>query len=424
MRRFALLVLVACGGTDPGSSPDASDTLDVTTGSVTMLVTERGVPVVGLPVFFRDADTARLSMTGELGSVGLDLDAGGSVTVLQPRSRYGTDQLSTFAEVEAGDVLHLDLDPLGPPTIEVAIAIPAATGAAGYQLHTSCGGPFGVAPGPAQTFALEGCNSGTVDLLVLAYDDDSNLVASLFSGSRSLTAPITVAGTYTPYVATMDNTLAYTNVDFSFLGVYQAIVSSGRRVYESTRGDSLEPGVTEKTFAIEQPGVTGATMLYSTTPFPHPEAFDEQVVLEHQPAGPYSLDLRGALLTPYTSLGAFEIAARRLVWTEAAGGSRADLVRAGIRVSRRDLPAWTWQIVAPRVADPVVTFPELPVLASRDLNPQVGDIVTVTELTNVDFPVAYAAELRANAFADLHRIIERGPGRMVIQRRYVVEPSL
>lgn len=421
MRRLALVVLAACGGTDPGSSPDAAiDTLVVTTGSVTVIVTERGVPVAGLPVFFRDADTASVSMTGELGSVGFDLEARGSVTVLQPRSRYGTDQLSTFSEVEPGDVLHLDLEPLGPPTTEVAITIPAAAGAAGYQLHTSCGGPFGAAPGPAQTFALEGCSSGTVDLLVLAYDADSNLVASLFSGGRSLTAPITVTGTY---AAPTTNTLAYTNVDFSFLGVYQAIISSGRRIYEATRGETLEAGVTDKSFAIEQFGVTGATMLYSATPFPQPEAFDEQVVLDHQPAGPYSLDLRGALLPPYTSLGAFEIAARRLVWTEAAAGSRADLVRAGIRVSRDDI-AWTWRIVAPRQAAPVVAFPELPVLAPRDLNPLAGDIVTVTELTNVDLPVAYAAELRANAFADLHRIVERGPGRMVIQRRYVAEPSL
>ncbi len=168
-------------------------------------------------------------------------------------------------------------------------------------------------------------------------------------------------------------------------------------------------------------------MLYSATPFPYPEAFDEQIVLEHQPAGPYSLDLRGALLTPYMSLGAFEIAAHQLVWTEAAGPSRADLVRAGIRIRRDDGPnatAWTWQIAAPRKAAPVVTFPELPVLTPRDLNPQGGDIITVTELTNVDLPVAYTAELRAYPFADLHRIIERGPGRMVIQRRYVVEPSL
>src|SRR5689334_7553638 len=98
MKRL-LLLLAACGGS--GGGPDAATDAVESQGSVTVIVTERGVPVAGVPVLFLGADAPFEAVTSADGSSGRNL-SGGSVTVLLPKQRFGIDRLMTFTDVEMG----------------------------------------------------------------------------------------------------------------------------------------------------------------------------------------------------------------------------------------------------------------------------------------------------------------------------------
>jgi hypothetical protein len=422
--------LAACGGSS--SAPDAAPADAVeSSGSVTVIVTERGNPVSGLPVFFSSANGATTfsAVTSVSGSCGFDL-ADGFVTVHLPRLRYGVDQFTTFSGVKMTDVLHLDLEPRGNATVDVDVTIapdPMAPGAPHY-LYTSCEAeePITIAAGEKRTLPLA-CPSSKLDMLVARVDPETN--APVRSQLRTnidldVSRDIQLNGAYSD--------VAIVNVEYPNLAprvavaTTQALVSPRGRLYESYGGG--QPAT--DTITIAKPVAAGHTTVLATHAFPIAGDFDEQVIYEiNNTTNPLVVQM-STRLPAYANtgtaeapiVGAFDAAAQKLVWSEGAG-TRATFTRARVRFHRDDIPqgtAWTWQIVAARGAESAVQFPKLPALAF-DFNPVATDVATIEELTNVLVPVGYD-EVRTRGFADVNSF-DLAAGSMVVQRRYIPQPE-
>ena len=416
MKRYLVLAFTACGGSSP--APDASVDAAESTGNVSVIVSDRGVPVSGVPVFFRSADGMRTfeAVTASDGTSGFDLEDG-TVTVLLPRARYGLDRLYTFAGVERDDRLVLELSPLGPRAVEVTVTVAADAAQPGpIVLYTSCDAeePIGIAPDTPTTLALA-CSGDTVDLLAVRVDPDT--LAPLASQAARLDlATSTDAVLPGPYEPVAEVTVAYANAaGIDFAHTLQAIVANGGRLFESGAGGSPAEPVT-----VHRPATSNSTLLLASNTYPTNPG-DEQTIytwgpMPPDPPPPITVDL-SRRLPAYQGAATFDTTTSRLAWEEAeATTDTAVLVRARVRFHRDvpDGPVWSWNIVAPR-SGTRVQFPPIPAL-----QPEPGDVATVEELTNIALSVPYHA-VRSRGFSDLARVLPAPSGSMIVQRLYVPE---
>jgi hypothetical protein len=427
-----LAVCVACGDHPgfPNGVPDAAapDTLlpsgDAGPDAVTVTVTLRGAPVPGVTVYFQNADSSLVlaAATGQGGTAGAVLAAGGQVTVIEPDD--GTDSgithLATFVSIQPRDALHLDLAPTGAiDTAAFAVTVPAAPGASGYQLDTSCGQVVLDASGTGRG-ELAGCG-GTADVLVIALDPATGatpFVGSLYvAGVRVADPPAIIQGSYAP-AATVR--FAYTGVPASSTAVstLQVIETARGRLYDASTSAPVDAG--EATGALDMPVASGALGLTVSEAAPAATDFGEQRVFEWGAWKPsYALDFAGALLPAYASAPTYDPAARSVTWTENSGGVAPDFVRAQIHVFRdgvADGKRWSWAIVAPRGAGPSVTFPRFPA-GGFDFTPHADDAIGIDDVMNASAPPGYDA-VRAHGFDDVQSYVAGSSGRFVVQTVY------
>lgn len=418
MKRLVLLV-AACGGSSPGQDASGPDAVE-SSGSVTVMVTDHGRPVAGAPVFFRSADGAASfsAVTSAMGESGFNL-SDGTVTVLLPKLQFGIDQLSTFTDVKPGDVLHLDLAPLGPRSVEVDVTV---NGSGPTVLYTTCDGeePFGLEPGKTTRIALQ-CAPGRADFLAVQLDSDTNApIASQFISDVDLdTTPLVALGGTFASVAIVN--VSYTNPNnFDFISTTQTIRTPRGELFRSTVGSTrtqVEPVV------LAQPAPPADAFLgVASSGFPLAGDFDEQVIYTTQAmASPLVVNLEPRL-PQYASLG--EVRGGKVAWTERANGTVVPtMVRARVRFYREDIPqgvTWTWQVIAPRKASPEVAFPPLPAEAMH-LQPVDTDTAAIEELTSFKLPGSYD-QVRPDGFADANAFAPTTNSQtLVVQRRYVPE---
>jgi len=95
-----------------------------------------------------------------------------------------------------------------------------------------------------------------------------------------------------------------------------------------------------------------------------------------------------------------------------------------VHVYRSGIPegtSWSWSIIAPRDAAPLVRFPQLPRLGDTDFVPHDDDTVAIEDLTSVQAPGGYDA-MRPEGFAPFQRLVTGASGRMVVQLPFTPAP--
>jgi hypothetical protein len=409
--RLAIVALAACSGSHrpfPMESPDAmpdtlpSPTADAPPGSVTLSVTEHGLPAAGIAVYFQGADSSIVAAmtTDAHGTANAVLLDGSFVTVIAPGPN-NSSRLSTFAAVRAGDALHFELepgDPAGGAIVDVVVATTA--GATGYDVHTPCGrntlGSSGIG-----SLVLSCAN--TADFLVVALDVDGQPMSGLFAEAVPLAAPVMVTGSYASFDTT---SFTYTDVpgSITFVRTYRALATPRGRVFDDSTSSPAN-GQTSNTLAM--PPAPGTIAITLSDGQPSGALLDEQVVYDWgAPSPSYTLDFASAMLPGLATPPAYAVATRTITWTESGGATPSDLVRARIDVARAS-KAWSWSLVAPR-AGATATFPQL-----LDYNPTDADAVTVEELANAHVPGGYNA-FRAHGFANFVDAVAGSSGRIVV----------
>jgi hypothetical protein len=441
IRTWPIALLAACGGS--GDKPDPPADAASSMGSVTVIVTERGKPVQGVPVFFTSTDGATQfsAVTSLEGACGYSIESG-FVTVQFPRPRYGIDRFTTFAGLASGNTVHLDLEPPGPQAYEVDVTIPAdpAGPTRPHLLYTSCLAeePWGLVPGAKTKIALQ-CADARIDMLVVSVDPDTNEPrGSLFVPNVDISSGVAnVTGSVGNFTAVTSVAVTYPNLaPYTFASTTHLTLTARGRTYEAF-ANSGEPAAQPPVPAqpLFRVTATGADQLVASTAYPLLTDFDEQVIydLPGTAAGDITIDM-GRRLPGYVNeeldtkkppiIGRFNIATNQLEWKQKTPGTMmASFARARVRFTREPIPlqgtSWIWEIVSPRASSLAIQFPKIGA-PGEAFNPVAGDIATVEELTNVLLPGGQTyANVRDHAFDDINTLIPRSAGPTIVQRRFI-----
>jgi hypothetical protein len=459
--RVSLLAVVlglgGCGGCNDnngvGRLPDASPPPDaMPPDEVSLAVINQGVPAIGVPVYFLDADgsLASATVTDDSGSASAVVTAGGSVTAIRPFTTRPAptataigdgDELRTFLAVKPGD--HLVLSRAATDSVTVVFDGAAPDGGnsdTSYQLVSTCGdGIHTLSPGsssngsespdPGATLDLAGCH-GAADIAVVASGGGLDGPLSLFHAGASVPpgppVPVNLRGdAYTDaslvtfsYASAPDapiDVLHWPIVTKGPLGPYAATVAAGTT--------EVTAGTTEVTIPE---ATVPATMEVIDSSFQ--VNLNRHEVIDWGPyAKDYAVDLSPSdvLLRESIDGPTFDIPTRKLAWTEATAGATPDLSVAAIQVTRGDA-TWRWEIAAP-YSSSGIAFPQLPADAATWV-PTTGDAASADVISQVKVTGGYNA-VRAHIF-DIND--DLGPtgyvigsgGRAVIVRFPVSPPGV
>jgi len=424
-RSLLVVACAACGGghhhgVDAPPGDANTDTLPTSSGdppanAVAIAVTTNGAPVGNVAVYFQKPDsTVELATTTDDRGIAWAVVADGDlVTAIEPPGAPAP-RITTFTDVRAGDLLHLDLDPTTPnPQLTFTLGVPAQNGAIGYLVHDSCadsGDQLAIANPAGTDITVGDCGGGLIDFVIVPIDaSGAAMPVALYKPDIAITAggAVALTGSYSPVVTA---SLSYTSVPPSVLDVetYRAVVTPRGRLFDGT-SLALPSGGSASTNDIE-PNASGASALTVTTGRPRDLEISEQSVYELTSwAAAYSLDMGVQRLPEYATPAAFDANTGAITWTERAGGIAPNFVRTHITVHRDALPegrAWSWRLAGARGAAPTVTFPKLP-NEGFDFNPHAGDTIVVDEVTNAKLAGGYPA-IRAHAFDELAHHLASG----------------
>jgi hypothetical protein len=426
MRRLAILVLAfaaACGDDGPGNLADAPPPPPIPDGPpapVKVTVTVQGLPGAGVTVHFQNADSSLVgTMTTDAdGVASAVMAAGGFVTVIEPDPPItpelgGVPQvdntLTTWAGVQPGDDLHLDLFKRGGEEgtlVTFDVVVPNDPNASRYQLFTSCGGaditppPPQLAggvlgliavPNPPVQVTLFGCTQGLADMAVVTFDGKLQPLSSFYKADVAVAenAMVELDGTYAAIPST---SVAVSNVPAALgnLGFDHTLLSPRGflfNTFEQFQGSGTVTG------DIRVPATTGATGVMAVIGFAPNGAFSEQTIVEWGPySATYALDWGAAAIKDYTSEPELDPATHKISWTLGTTGGTGDVVLAAYSAFRGGGSPehfWTWRIAAPAGAE--VTYPTLPPGQPFDFNAMAGDSLGVDRVTTAKVPGGYAA---------------------------------
>jgi hypothetical protein len=418
----------ACGGCNDNNSvghlPDAPPAPDAAADAmppdaVSLAVINHGVPAVGVPVYFLNADgsVARAAVTDGNGIASAVVTSGGSVTAIRPFTtpqlpggKIETDELRTFLGVKPGDHLVLSRADIDSVTVTFDAAAPEGGDFnTQYQVFTTCGSGISTtidpggsssgsgSPDPGATRDLQDCH-GAADIAVVA----TQAVLQARPGGNAIEAPLglyhasanlPVGGNVMlslrddPYAALTDVTFSYANgpldteinvahapvLPHGFLGPYQATVPAG------------DTAVTISEVTVPATMEVVDSQLQSTTT-------RHEVVDWGAFSTAYALDLSNALLREVIGGPTFDVATGKISWTEASAGATPSLTIAGILVRRTEpaLAKWHWEIVAPYSPAGIV-LPHLPTDVF-DWTPTASDeIQSLDPIKNVQVTGGYDA---------------------------------
>ena len=433
---LAVLILVAACGDDgvhhladappsPDASHDASPDGPVT-GPVSLTVTNAGAGLMGVPVYFQNADSSLVAMmmTDATGTATATMGAGGYVTALNPFAQVPTflinngDDLRTFAGVKPGDHLRLDQRGLSA-SLSFTVTVPVDANATEYRLFTSCSdgfvqSVFGSGSGFTPTFTVFVYGCATVDLAVLTFDINAAPSQALFHAGQAVTDGGQVDLT-DPYVAPTTYTLAYANVPSAFtsLSVAHVLASPAGPMNRTNTGADVVNNAASLT--LTQPPVTGASAVISTQLFPA-TSMGFQTVLDWGPqANPTTLDLASVLLPEYATAPTVDIPTHAVTWTSTGGAAQPDFAMANFEIDRSSTEQfWRWTIVAPYTSG-ALALPVLPADVA-DHNPVDGDTTFFSDLITAKVPGGYdAVRSKVLSLTGPEGVVAGASGRVLVE---------
>lgn len=428
---LAASLAAACGSahhTVDANRDTSTDTISPTTGdappgAVTLTITDGSQPASNVTVYFQNADSSLVvaATTDAHGTVGAMVAAGGFVTAIEPADGMtGLVKLDTFAGVQPGDALHLDLAPrVSQDGTLTLLTVATDASASTYQVYSQCG-MVSVDPAGTTQVGFAGCGN-TADLLVVALDVNSAPFEAYYQPNVSIgPAPSDAMGRPADISGSSYTSMTSTATTFMYTGVPSTIpyVRTTQELW-SPRGrlfDQVAVATTSGTAAtnvLDQPAPTGLTAVTVTDAIPDPSPnanqHGEQLVFDWDTwNASYALKLDNYLLKPYLDDATYAIDTHTINWMEGTG-AQPDFVRARVVASRDGIPAattWQWSIIAPRVATPTIAFPKLPA-TDFDYNPTTGDLVSVSDLTSVKAPGGYDS-FRTHGFSDVKSLTLQG----------------
>jgi hypothetical protein len=372
---IGLVLAVGCGDQRPG--PDADVSGD---GSVAGLVRFRYAldtpeSPAGATVFFQGPDGALISAqrTDEDGRANAFVPPGGSVT-MAARSGHSI-ALWTYLGVQPGDELQLDFrNPFGSPRAVVMMTIPRFPGAAFYQLMTSCGSvSLNGSDQVPEPVSIPAC-ADKVDMVLLARGGDGAIAGAIRAEGLEVkdNGSINITGTYLP--VTMSNvSVVNVPIDAQSVDATRGSVGALDFMY-SLRLQYPQPTPTgaQLTFSIPQ-GKAGAVVELSASSGITSEVTrfvtwgDANDHVEADLAHRLPRVLEEPRLVPGT---------RTLTWPEEQRGLVPDTVMATLQITQ-DPYFVSWQIIAPRGAEPTLA---LPVLPDPRFEPPLGGNIFVSQL--------------------------------------------
>jgi hypothetical protein len=433
------LVLMACGDSNPvGHLPDGPPPPDAAIDApidgqglpVTLTITNNGQPMVGITVYFINADDTPVAtaQTDSYGVASAVMAAGGSVTAVNPFLQAApaglrTDELRTFAGVKPGD--QLVLTQTVPGTVTFTLVASPVSGADHYDVFTTCGtasispgggGSGSGDPNPGGTLSLDGCN-GMADIAVVSHglntDENDVAISGLYHPAAMLTQDGTVNLTEDPYNDLTSVTFTYMNApDASLSVLHFPVVTYGKLGPFFANANGGEGSTTEP--------MVGATAAIVDTQLQLSGRARHDVIDWGAYTDSYMLDLGNLLLPEFQSRPSYDATTRQMTWDE-GDGAMPDLSITAIDVTRSDeTRMWHWQIVAPYSAGKV-QFPKLPA-QPIDWNPTVEDSIFAEQVLSAKVPGGYDAA-RAHALdvaqqleaaSDRSPVVTGATGRAVV----------
>ena len=362
----SVLLVAACGGSSPATADGpAADTAEPGPGgAVRVTVTQAGVPVGGLSVYFLDPNNTVVAMTttDATGRASATLHAGGSVTVVHAPLASGTEvrDLESWVGVQPGDDLALEL-PSFHAAMNLMVSVPVASlpDVASYNVVSPCGGTgLFLAGQTIQLSLLPNCVVDPLrsDFIAFAQDASGQAIAAFVALQVGISSGqhLALTGAYQPVA---DIPIAYANIGPTQsieLGAF-AITGAGplqvANPYLSATGGSIAG-----TFHWPAQLTTGTRVLEAGLLSPD----SPQRVTSWAPvASSVSVDLMDQVGQPITSQATIDPSHRQLAWTLADHGAPAHLAVASLTVDQGASKSLVWTIVAPGAA-PQIALPQLP----------------------------------------------------------------
>lgn len=393
---LVVAAVVAGCGDDDGGSTDAGMDPDAPAPVVRLTVTRKGLPAVGARVVFQDAasNVVRDMVTDLDGSAAAELEAGGYVTLVHPKDPpVGpdppptiNDKLATFAAVEPGDELRIDLEPK-LTTVMVTMTVPPDPGASVFSVTSNCGGGV-ISQAPSQ-LTLGDCR-GVADFALVGLDESGGKLRGMYREGNPIAdqAVVQLTGAWAPLVTS--TVMADPAPPWAaFMGIDLGLRSSRGIVFAHT--ELVDPMAPIGQFML--PPTMGTTGAVSVTIVGDSTMFSKQnLVTWGVPVTDPVIATAPRVLAPYLTLPVWNADTRTVTWTEGAG-AKAEVVRAEVHAFRDGVPAhaWDWQLIAPRGAASSVTYPSWPGGGDFDFAPKTGDSTGMRELENISVTGGYGA---------------------------------
>jgi hypothetical protein len=419
MRRLlvVLIAVAACGDDSnrhiidaPIQQPDGPNG-DAPPAAVTLTITNRGVVVPSIRVYFQDADSHVVSatMTDTSGVASAVMGPGGFVTALSPFAApaFGgpSEQLYTFGGVKPGDQLVLDTQSFNQISINVTLPASGGAGVTQYTVSTSCSQdpmydnlhviPAGSGAPLTGTLYLANC-TGPADVVITAETTNGVPVQYIYLAAQTYTDQQVVDWSAEPYTTVDTTDFSYTNVpaNANNFQLVDRVASAHGLVYAAYGGIAIVDTTTTEQLALPNfagaAGVIDADIDTNTNTAHH--------FLDWGPyAAAFTTDVGARMLH---ELNAYPLQSattpNTITWDEATTGGAPDWVIANLYVTRTaDARLWGWNYVGPYVAG-TFALPTLPVDV-YDYNFAPADATSVTNLMMAKTPGGYDGA-RAHAF--------------------------
>lgn len=437
-----LLMVAACGDDGvnhladaPPVQDDAAPNIDAPNPTtVRLTITDNGLPVADIKVYFQNADSSLVSatQTDASGVASAMMEPGGFVTAVDPYVLDGGHDLRTYAGVKPGDDLKLTRirSTRGEVTVN-AIVPPAPDNATFYTLYSSCaafdgqtydagggGGGSGSGGGPGGAISITACDAA--DLLLEARDANFNPIYTKSKTDVALTEGATVDFTAGDYIATVPRTYELINmpVQASFANITARTATARGPVFHRQFFTEVMGGAGMATMPI--PASDPAQLGITETHFGS-FSLGAQTVVDWGPSATtkYTLDGATLFLPTYDSPPTYDIATRTFSWSSAGGTQVPDVSLVYANFSREDqngFLGWNWTIAAP-YGTPAVVLPALPTGAMQ-FNPMDGDGFLIEDVWTAKVPGGYDA-VRAhiqNLDRDPRQFVIGATGRVIYER--------
>lgn len=417
----ASTALVACGDDDSAGrladAPPQSDAYVEPDTTVTLTVTYDGAPRAGVHTYFLAPDNTVVATvdTNASGVASAKLPLGGSVTAIDPFPRrvealraagpgraaaveVGDNDLRSFLGVKPGD--HLTLTDKTTPdgaSFQLYAPVPTQGSISDYSVFTNCGngnlypgggGSGSGSPDPGGYVFLRGCN-GKADIVVVASglgaDEQQRALGVLVKADAALKEDELIDLRDLEYATPTERTFTYSNNTHSLQVEHTLVTPKG------TFGPFVPDAGFESVATIGEPVLAGATSIVDTQVQTDNNRY--HVIDAGAVTASYMLDLSNLLPRAIQSVAEYNVATKKLTWTEADDGAAADLSIAQFGVSN-EARSWQWTLVAPYARGELVP-PVLPTDVAT-WTPADGDNVYVLSLLNAKATGQYDA-VRARA---------------------------